>query len=105
MAAGCGLRADHTRRQACRRRPPQPLRRAPVQLSLLLTDSGVRAYNVAAGDVVPPAPIAAEFVFRSEEEEPAGGRLTTNIAAVRFADDTIAVAAGNSGKKLRIWLP
>jgi hypothetical protein len=36
---------------------------------------------------------------------PVGGRITTNIAGVRLADGTIAVAAGNAGKTLRIWLP
>lgn len=36
---------------------------------------------------------------------PVGGRLTTNIASVRFADDTVAVAAGNATGTLHIWLP
>jgi len=36
---------------------------------------------------------------------PAGGRVTTNIAAARLADDTIVVAAAHTGKVLRLWVP
>jgi hypothetical protein len=36
---------------------------------------------------------------------PVGGRITTNLAAVQFADDTVALGAGHSGKILRLWIP
>ena len=34
-----------------------------------------------------------------------GGRLSTNLAAIRFANGTMAVGAGREDKVLRIWLP
>ena len=36
---------------------------------------------------------------------PAGGRITTNIAAVQLTDEHIVVGAGNSEKILRLWIP
>jgi hypothetical protein len=36
---------------------------------------------------------------------PVGGRLSTNMAAVQFADDSIVLGVGHSGKVLRLWIP
>jgi hypothetical protein len=36
---------------------------------------------------------------------PVGGRISTNITAVRFDDDIIALGVGHIGRILRIWIP
>lgn len=36
---------------------------------------------------------------------PLEGQLSTNLAAVRFADGGLAVGAGHSGRSLKLWLP
>ena len=34
-----------------------------------------------------------------------GGRVMTNLAAVAFPDDTLALGVGHEGNRLRLWLP
>lgn len=36
---------------------------------------------------------------------PVGGRISTNIAAVQLADDTVVLGVGHTGKMLRVWIP
>jgi hypothetical protein len=36
---------------------------------------------------------------------PVGGRITTNIAAVKLTDEKFVVGVGNSEKMLRLWIP
>ncbi len=38
-------------------------------------------------------------------EVPLGGRLTTNLAAIRLADGRLALGAGHDRNQLRLWLP
>lgn len=34
-----------------------------------------------------------------------GHRITTNLVAVTFEDDTLALGLGHEGNKLRLWIP
>ena len=45
------------------------------------------------------------FGARMEWEVELGGRLATNLAAVRQADGALLVGAGHEGEVLRVWLP
>ncbi len=36
---------------------------------------------------------------------PVGGRISTNIAAVQLADDTVVLGVGHKGNMLRVWTP